>query len=193
MAEATRQFLQHGYAAVSVDHIVRAAGGSKTMLYAGFGNKQGLFAAVTERLCDDFIRDFKQLNLTGADLAGGLSRLGRSLLAVLLRPEHLAFQRLVIAESARFPELGQVWWRQGPAQSRETIARFLGQRQAAGEMRSADPLRAAALFHEMLVSEPVQLGMFQTPPSPRWVDEHIAQVVQVFVHGYGFKGDSPKA
>lgn len=43
---ATAEFAQHGIAGARVDRIAEAAGGSKAMIYAYFGSKDGLFDAV---------------------------------------------------------------------------------------------------------------------------------------------------
>lgn len=44
-------FLAEGYSGVSVDGIIANIGGSKRTLYAYFGGKEGLFAAIIEQLC----------------------------------------------------------------------------------------------------------------------------------------------
>ena len=55
---ATDMFLSHGFDGVSIDNIVLAVGGSKTNVYSQFGNKEGLFRAVIENLCELFLRFF---------------------------------------------------------------------------------------------------------------------------------------
>ena len=41
---ATELFLEQGYSCVSVNAIVKRAGGTKTNIYTYFGGKEGLFA-----------------------------------------------------------------------------------------------------------------------------------------------------
>ena len=55
--QAAREvFLEQGYEAASVNDVVRRAGGSLATLYAQFGNKEGLFQAVTQDQHERFTR-----------------------------------------------------------------------------------------------------------------------------------------
>lgn len=181
---ATTLFLANGYAGVSIDEIVKAVGGSKTNVYSQFGGKEGLFSTLVEALCADFLRDFRTMDLEGMDLAQGLKTLARSLLAILLEERHLAFQRLIIAESGRFPALARVWLDSGPQQSRRIIARFLEDRQHAGQLRAGDAMRAATLFHDMVVSNPTHLAMLGAAPGAPDIDQFLDDVIDTFLHGH---------
>jgi len=46
---AHRRFAEHGYGAVTMDEVAAAAGVTKPLLYAYFGNKERLYAACMER------------------------------------------------------------------------------------------------------------------------------------------------
>lgn len=180
---ATEKFLAHGFDGVSVDDIVLSVGGSKTNVYSYFGNKEGLFLAVIESLCELFLRNFKKLNLSDKDARTGLTLLGTTLLKSLMLDKHIAFQRLVLAESGRFPVLGQSWFDDGPQQSRLRIAGFIEQCQQAGELRIVDPMLSATLFHDMLVFNPTHLSTIGRPPSVQAVNRHVRQVVDLFMKG----------
>lgn len=180
---ATTLFLERGYADVSVDEIVKAVGGSKTNVYSQFGNKEGLFVAVVEALCADFLHDFKQLELAGMKPAPGLKRIGNRLLAILLEARHIAFQRLIIAESGRFPALGRVWFAAGPQQSRRLMAGFIAAKQQEGSLRAIDPMMAATLLHDMVVSNPLYLALLGQGPNAREALLHVDQVVDLFLLG----------
>lgn len=180
---AKRLFLEHGYADVSVDDLVRAAGGSKTNVYSHFGGKNGLFMAAVESLCGDFLREFREVQLQGLKAEVGLLRLAHSLLDTLLQDRHIAFQRLVIAESARFPELAVTWYRAGPSASRAVMADFIRHRQKDGELREVDAMAAAVLLHDMVVSEPVYLATMGQPMPAAALQAHVKQAVGVFLAG----------
>lgn len=180
---ATEKFLAHGFDRVSIDDIVLTVGGSKTNIYSYFGNKEGLFRAVIESLCELFLRHFKKLNLSGKDARTGLTQLGTTLLKSLMLDKHIAFQRLVLAESGRFPGLGQTWFDDGPQQSRLRIAGFIAQCQQTGELRNADPMISATLFHDMLVFNPTHLSTIGRAPSTRAVHRHVREVVELFIQG----------
>jgi AcrR family transcriptional regulator len=180
LSTATALFLEHGYSGVSVDEIVKQCGGSKTNVYRQFGDKEGLFVAVIEALCQEFLREFHALDLARSDLAEGLEQLGRALLQQLVQPRHIAFQRLVLAESGRFPRLAQSWFEAGPQTTQRAIARFLGTR-LAGAGSELDT--AARQFHDLLVSSPVLLATLGQPLQPQQLDTHLAQAVACFLHG----------
>lgn len=180
---ATEKFLAHGFDGVSVDDIVLSVGGSKTNVYSNFGNKEGLFRAVIENLCELFLRNFKKVNLSGKDARTGLTLLGKTLLKSLMLDKHIAFQRLILAESGRFPVLGQSWFDDGPQQSRLRIAGFIEQCQQAGELRNTDPMLSATLFHDMLVFNPTHLSTIGRPPTAQAVHRHVRQVVELFMMG----------
>jgi AcrR family transcriptional regulator len=160
---AAELFLERGYDGVSVDDIVKAVGGSKTNVYSYFGNKEGLFVAVVAAMCEDFLAPLRAMDVAGLSLQDGLRALGRQLLAVLLADRHLAFQRLIIAVSGRFPQLGQAWWQHGPETSHAIIADFI-ESHAAVEQSAIDASQLAWLFHDMITGAPLRRALI-APPS----------------------------
>lgn len=184
LAQATALFLQHGYSGVSVDEIVKAVGGSKTNVYRQFGGKEGLFMAVIQALCSDFLQGFRQLQVLEMPLAAGLRLLGLTLVQQLVAERHVAFQRLVIAESGRFPALSQTWFVAGPQQTRLFVARFLAVRQGLDAAQAGQCLQAATLFHDMLVFNPVHLALLGQGPDTPALERHVEAVVQLFVSGW---------
>jgi len=180
---AARLFLAHGYAGVSVDTVVANVGGSKTNVYSQFGNKEGLFTAVVTELCERFQFDLLALNLDGLNLANGLRLIGKTLLRNLLQEEHIAFQRLITAESARYPSLAEAWFKAGPQRSRDFIAAFLEKKKQSGEFTMPDTTKCASLYHSMLVFDPVYLGMVGQRPSSQAIDSHVDQCVSIFTTG----------
>jgi AcrR family transcriptional regulator len=151
-AVAAQLFLAHGYDGVSLDEIVRAAGGSKTNVYAFYGGKEGLFLAAVEARCRHLQERLGARSLAGLGLGPGLRALGRDLIALLMEPEHLALYRLVIGGTARFPGLGAVWYENGPLASRGIIAAFAAGH--AGELpRGTRPEDVARVFHDVAVQD----------------------------------------
>lgn len=107
---AMQVFLQSGYAATSMDRVAAQAGVSKHTIYSHFQNKEGLFTALIERMV---LRRFHiefgcELPQTESP-ATVLRRLSMVLLGLRHDPDYIAFIRLVIAESGRFPELAQLY------------------------------------------------------------------------------------
>lgn len=180
---ASTLFLENGYAAVSVDEIVSQVGGSKTNVYKQFGGKQGLFLAVVQRLSEAFIHDLEAIDLRDQAPEQGLRTLATTLLGILLQEKHLAFQRLVIAESNRFPEMGRVWIESGPQRSRKVVAAYLQQQQEQGLLRHTDSMRAALFFHDMITFNPVHLAMLGIGYSADALRDFIDDAIASFLLG----------
>ena len=130
-------FLERGYDGVSIDELIRDVGGSKASVYHFYGDKNGLFTAVMDDMLQDPALPLSRLDLEGLSLAEGLRTFARTLMAILLQPRHLAFQRLVVAEAQRRPAIGLSWYRNGPAATCELLRRFLAAQQGLGHIRPA--------------------------------------------------------
>jgi TetR/AcrR family transcriptional regulator, mexJK operon transcriptional repressor len=113
LAAAHDVFLERGYVGATIDAVVERAGGSKATVYAMFGNKEGLFAALIAELAETFAEATRQLG-PGSSVAESLRSLGRTYLELVLSEERLAMLRLVAGESGRLPQLGDVFYRLGP-------------------------------------------------------------------------------
>jgi AcrR family transcriptional regulator len=181
---AIELFLRHGYDGVSVNEIVRAVGGSKTNIYNHFHNKEGLFVAIVKGLCEDLLASFVTLDVSALGVEEGLRSLAMALLGILLQDQHLAFQRLIIAETARFPALGRAWFESGPETSRSIIARFVEQQQQAGRLRWSDPHQAATLFHDMITFDLLHRAMLGDQPSDGEIRHRIDTAIDAFLHGF---------
>ena len=100
------------------------------------------------------VTTFDSLNnyILKGDAAQGLGKIAHSFLQSLLEERHLAFLRLIFAESRRFPALGSAWYTRGPAATCAYVAAFLGSQQARGTRLSASPEVSARLFHGMVLA-----------------------------------------
>jgi AcrR family transcriptional regulator len=104
---ALQEFLAHGYGGTSLTRIVKAAGISKTTLYARFPSKEDLFGAIVRRQIDRLSAVEALRSAKGAvDLAAGLKAYGNRTLEISLEGDLLKVNRLIYSESGRFPELG---------------------------------------------------------------------------------------
>ncbi|MGO9818375.1 MAG: TetR/AcrR family transcriptional regulator [Acidocella sp.] len=187
-ARAADLFLERGYDSVTIDDVVRDVGGSKGSVYSFYGGKDGLFLAAMDDTLNDLTLPLKRLELKSLSLERGLSEFAGTLLSVLLQERHLAFQRLVIAEAMRHPQVGLNWHQHGPAATRAILAGFLANQQALGRVRpDADPARAATLFHDMITFDLLNRAMMRIGggPGPEEVAETIRDAVAVFTRGIG--------
>jgi AcrR family transcriptional regulator len=146
LAAAERSFLASGFGAVSMDAIAREAGVSKATVYAHFAGKEELFEAVIERECERYFASFSAGELDPRDVRGSLTVLGCRFLDLVLSDDAIALYRIIVAEVARFPVLGEVFWRVGPERERVQIEGFLRGAVAAGSLALDNPRLAAEQF-----------------------------------------------
>ena len=146
LAAAERAFLAAGFGAVTMDAIARAAGVSKATVYAHYSGKEALFGAVVARLSERRFHSFSVEALDPIDIEASLTAIATQFLELVLSPEAIALNRIIIAEVIRFPALGAVFWGAGPERTRVQIERFLRRAAAAGSLAIANPRLAAEQF-----------------------------------------------
>jgi TetR/AcrR family transcriptional regulator, mexJK operon transcriptional repressor len=143
---AKKSFLARGYGAVSMDAIAREAGVSKATVYAHFAGKEELFGAVIGDECERRFAAFSARELDARDPASSLRILAHRFLDLILSPDALALQRIILGEVTRFPILGDVFWRSGPERNLAQIEAFMKRAAAAGTLLFEDARLAAEQF-----------------------------------------------
>ncbi len=113
LAGAREVFLARGFDAASMGDIARAAGVSKGTLYVYFGSKQDLFAALVHEECAQTAERTLVLGTGDGDLRAELITAGRSYIEAMIRPEHIATVRIVIAVGEKFPEISKAFLKAG--------------------------------------------------------------------------------
>lgn len=184
--EAARHvFLDQGFEAASVNDIVRLAGGSLATLYAQFGNKEGLFLAVTQEQHDAFVRAILPDCVEHLPLEQGLQQIGEQYLRALLERENLAFYRIIVGEGRKFPQLLQRYILLGADKVRDALTDYL--RVAAPA--TAEPETVASYFFEVLRSRHHYLSLADDrySLSDAQVSEHVHKAVGFLLNGMGWR------
>ncbi|MGH1393194.1 MAG: TetR/AcrR family transcriptional regulator [Trichormus sp.] len=146
---AMQQFLANGYAATSMDKVAEAAGVSKATVYSHFQDKEGLFRALIERLARKRFQSILGTQPLQGEPYIVLRGLAKTALNQMVNdPEYQAFERLLMGESARFPELAQVFIGSIAKPAIETISKYLGSR---AELNIPDPEATARILIGSLV------------------------------------------
>jgi TetR/AcrR family transcriptional repressor of mexJK operon len=152
VAAAAGVFLENGYGAASMDEIARRAGVSKATVYAHFKGKDALFGAIVEERCHRMMAHEEATTEQDSPEAM-LARIGRGLIDIVCVPSSIALYRVVLAEAARFPELGRVFFEQGLGPAQQRLAAYLGQLAEDGVIRLADPELGARQFLGMAIND----------------------------------------
>ena len=185
LVAATDLFLAEGYGSTTIEAVAARAGVSKRTLYDRFDDKSVLFAAVVHRIIDA-IRPAPEVPLIeGTSLPAILRRLAGFMLQAALAPQAIALQRLVNAESARFPELVRAVASDGSTREGITlIGDLLARKLPRSKLSAEDRAFAAQQFIYMVVTLPQRRAMgFGTAMTPRELESWADRVVGLFLHG----------
>ncbi len=105
---ARKLFLSKGFERTSMALVTKAAGVSKTTLYARYVTKADLFRATLRFTVERMgARPLSSPERQTYDLVEGLQAFGYFALEVSLHPAWASYERIVFSEGERFPELGQ--------------------------------------------------------------------------------------
>lgn len=178
-------FLAAGFDGASMNDIARAAGVSKGTLYAYFESKDALFEAIirnefanaAERLCV-FRRE--------ADVRAMLTDFGTRLIRRMTEPENMAFARVVIAATGKFPNVGRAFYYAGPLYGATHLAEELARLDAAGVLKIPDPERAAWQFVDLCQSYVYKRLLFGVVDSvsPAEIEAGVKAGVELFLTAY---------
>lgn len=149
-------FLRLGYGSASMDLIAAEAGVSKQTIYNHFHSKDELFKAIITDMTATLVTPLSVRDAAASSPGRLLRSLGRDLLSLMLKPSSLALYRLIVAESARFPELGGDIYAVGAGRLIALLADYLSWETKNGRLAVTDPERAAEQFIGMLTGR-VQL------------------------------------
>ena len=148
---ATEVFLDKGFKGASMSEIAQRAGASKQTLYARYPSKAALFAALVERKASHLFEAIGPLG-EGRSLRDTLVHCGSEMLDLILSKDARGVHRVVIAECAEFPELGELFWDRGPGRTRAMLANYLRAQQKLGNIQCGDPEQAVEIFMGLLLS-----------------------------------------
>lgn len=141
--------MSDGFEGASVDEIARAANVSKATLYSYFPDKRLLFMEVATTECQRQARDAMDNIDMEAPPREVLTQTGLHFLRFITSEFGQRIFRICVAESDRFPELGQKFYNSGPAVFRSEMAAYFKRAGARGELQMADHTLAADQFGEL--------------------------------------------
>jgi hypothetical protein len=93
----------------------------------------------------------------------------------------------VIAEATRFPQLGKVFFDQGPARTIEALTDALRRFDEQGVLRVEHPAVAATQFNWLVMGEPLNQAMLlglERPPHAKDLDQWASAAVTTFLSAF---------
>ena len=184
LGAAGASFLEHGFAASSIEQIAADAGVSKVTVYNRFGDKRGLFAAAVERECEQISTAMAVPDLPSGALRARLTTIGEAMVAFLSRPEFIRFERRVAAETEHDPAIGAAFLAAGPHRMKRAFAELIAAMGEGGELTVDDPELAAEQFASMCKGMGDLERRFGAPVDDARNRERIAGAVEVFCRAY---------
>jgi AcrR family transcriptional regulator len=186
---AEQVFLEQGYEAGSLDDIAARANASKATIYAHFDNKVGLFKAVVAEKIAQVATPLREADEAHKSVPEALTIFGNSFLTLLLSPGPLKIYRLMVAQGEQFPELAQMWFENGPKVAIATLAAFLKEHTACGELDITNHEQAAEFFLMMLRGRLHirAVSGLSKPPFDKDIKTCVSAAVEMFMRAYGTK------
>jgi len=188
IATAAELFKEAGYERASMNELAKRLGGSKATLYNYFSSKEELLVAVVQAYATGHLAEAMTSLTTerqSENLKTVLLRFGESMLVVLTNDgEALSIYRMIIAEASH-SDVGMLFYRSGPSQCIEALAKLLAQAMAQGEIADADPQLRALQFLSLLTAE-TELRLYQRQPQPlerHQIRQLVNNAVEMFMAG----------
>jgi AcrR family transcriptional regulator len=159
VAAARQAFLESGYSQTSMDAIAEFAAVSVKTIYRHFENKDELFSAVMQAVCDDNGVPSGEKNVASLALRfpwfddasiQGLTAGGKEYLDHVLSEEQLSLYRVVTQDAHRFPELGRRYHMEVVGGRTEIFVKYIERCARANRWKVKSPRNAGSVFEAML-------------------------------------------
>lgn len=180
-------FMRDGFEGASVDEIARAAGVSKATLYSYFPDKRLLFSEVARLECNRQAEEALGVIGKDAPIEDVLHEAASRIVRFFLSDFGQQVFRICVAESYRFPELGQRFYESGPALVRERMTKVLTPYVDAGVLNIDDMDLAANQFGELCKSDLFVrcLCGVECACTDAEIERVVTGVVEMFLARYG--------
>jgi AcrR family transcriptional regulator len=182
---ARQAFAADGYAATSTEELARRAGISTKTLYRLFPAKAALFEAMCADRLDRLLSAIDLRMANDADIEEGLRGALLACADLALDPEVVALQRMVLQESAAFPELAANFYRNGIARTSAALARWLRAQVKKKLVAIDDAEEAAGMLIGMVASAPQRAAIYGGVPLPsrKQVERRVRVAAALFLDG----------
>ncbi len=179
-------FLANGFGATSMDKVAAAAGVAKQTLYHYFGNKNGLFEATLRHVTGQITHVLSDHQPLDRGPAETLRRFGSEVLEITLRPQSVAFMRLLINEAGKHQEVIDSMVRQAIDGISDTLAAYLRRQAENGRLGVDDPKHASRMFLGMLTGELRLRALLGALPDmgPAAREKHLNAAVDAFLRAF---------
>lgn len=146
LISARNLFFLNGFSATSMEAVAKEARVGKATLYESFPNKIELLRAIIllemEMRADHLVLE----PAPPGQLRATLARFGHSLMELLLSQANVAIYRIISSEAPRHPELGRLFYDNGPALLIGRVAAYMAGLMEDGRIQYGNSRLVAAQF-----------------------------------------------
>ena len=166
--------------------IARYARASKETFYRHFPGKEELFRAVVIRGARMVASELSAVLLTHETPEKALAAFGELFLDRILAKDSISFQRMMMMERERFPELVQSLRADGRERVRASLARYLDEQVARGRLRKMDTAVGARQFLDLVAAEMIFAATRcgRPKPSKAQIRQRVEEAIECFLRGY---------
>lgn len=177
-------FLEYGYEQTTILRIANALGMSKRTVYAYYEDKESLFKAAVQRLIDRYTVPLETLrSVETEDLEATLTAIARIRLAVVTTPSGIKLQRIISAQSYRFPELLHTATEIGAGPTIRFLSTLFKRLNKEGGARISNTELAAESFLSLVVGGPAKFIVAGNQMEEKELNARIIFNVQLFLNG----------
>jgi AcrR family transcriptional regulator len=163
---ARHEFAGSGFAATSMESVAKRAGVSTKTLYRLIPNKAALFEGTLTNRMDRFVSVVRLRACDGSNIEAALREALLVCADLMLAGEVIALQRMLLAESDKFPDIAETFYKSAMQRTVATLAKWLRAQQQRGLIQLDDADAAAGMLLGMLVFEPQRAVMFGHKAAP---------------------------
>jgi len=177
-------FLERGFEQATMEEIAIHVGMSKRTVYARYEDKGALFKAAVRRAIERYTvpRDALEAVATD-DLEETLAAIARLRIANIATPVATKLQRILSAQSYRFPELFNAAFEEGAGPTISFLGDLFVRYSTQGEINVTEPQRAAAAFLSLAVGGPARIIVSGNKLHDTEIEKHIRFAVDLFLVG----------
>ena len=182
---AASEFKTNGFKSTSMDRIAATAQVSKRTVYNHFANKETLFQAITQEICDRAMKVSEHVYDPAVPLNIQLRDIAEQEMALLTSTEFLSMIKMITSESISSPELTKA----NVNDFKENgigVVKWIKKASKDGKLSVADPVRAGMQFLGLIEAFALwpQLYGYKPIPKKKEQQEIIDSTVNMFLNTY---------
>ena len=179
-------FLERGFEQTTMEEIATHVGMSKRTVYARYDDKGALFKATVRLAIERYTVPREAVEAVATDdLEETLAAIARLRIANLAKPVAIKLQRILSAQSYRFPELFNTAFEEGTGPTISFLSDLFVRYTVLGEISVTEPRRAATAFLSLVVGGPARVIVSGNRLNHGEMETHIRFAVSLFLRGVG--------